>query len=642
MNDFQKDKDYLGNLKKKLYKKDVDFSYKRQKLEKEDISAKTDWEAEPAKASASKIQEPFFQSSLLIKLFFISLLFFVLAGSIAAYRLFIDPIVSSPQNLDITVQAPASLPGGEETSFQVIITNNNKSTIEAALLEITYPEGTQLVDVPGSDNRKTRTELGAILPGQQIAETVRMIVFGEENTEKTIALNIEYRAEGSSATFSKDKIYEFVLTTSPASLSVDIPNEVNVGEEAEIMIDVVSNSKNVLEDFMVNVEYPFGFEFVDATPSPTFGNNVWYVGDLAPAAGTSIVVRGVVNGQIEDQKTFKIFAGIQDEENTRNIDVVYNSFIQTVLIKKPFLAVNFSINGDSLSDEIVLASNGRVSGDIKWSNNLSSRILNGSFSLKINGDVVNKSSVTQDKGFYQSGGNTIVWNQTTDRTLSIIEPGESGSERFDFKTKPLFGLDLFKNPSIDLLLEFTGERVSPGFPSESIRFTQSKKIKINSDVQLSADGFYFTGPFTNSGPLPPKVDNSTTYTIDWTIFNSSNRISNASVVASLPIYVTWLNTTSPSTEDIVFNESTGEIVWDVGDIPVGVNVTIPVRKVSFQVGLTPSISQINLTPVIISESRFTGKDTFTGAIVDTTSPPVNTVISKDFGFDVNIQSRVVP
>jgi len=42
---------------------------------------------------------------------------------------------------------------------------------------------------------------------------------------------------------------------------------------------------------------------------------------------------------------------------------------------------------------------------------------------------------------------------------------------------------------------------------------------------------------------------------------------------------------------------------------------LPVKQVAWQVGFTPSISQVGNTATIVKEARITGDDTFTGEII---------------------------
>lgn len=635
--DFKKDKEYLSDIEKKLYKKDSNFSYKRQTLKPKELDVKSEWESK--KKETAKKKKKIIQSSLLVKLFFLSLLFFIFSAGIASYRLFVNPVISSPKNVEILIQAPASVTGGEEVQIQVIVTNNNKTTIEKSTLEIEYPEGTDLVDIPKQDNKKFKKELGVILPGQKITETFRVTMFGEENTEKKFNINLEYRMEESSATFSKNKEYAFILTTSPVSISLDIQNEVNVGEEVGISINTVSNSNDVLKDFQIFVEYPFGFSFSGANPRPTKDDNIWYIGDITPSQKISIKIVGTMEGEVDEIKTFKIFVGRRSEKDSSKIDVVYNSIIKTIHIKKPFLSINFSINNDVVSDEVVVSGDEKIVGKINWQNNLSSQISNGEFILTISGPIVDESSISVSRGFYQSSNNSIIWNQVTDRSLGLIEPGETGSGNFTFKTKSLFGTggSQFRNPEIILTLNFKGERSSLGFENNVITFSQSKKLRVNSSVQLVAYGRYFTGVFTNTGPIPPRVDKKTTYTITWAITNSANNISNAQVIASLPIYVKWLDIISPKDKNIIFNDTTGDIIWNIGSISQGSQ-----KEISFQIELTPSLSQVKSSPVLVNESQFTGVDTFTNADITAQSSKINTSLYQDPLFDSREDSVVLP
>jgi hypothetical protein len=410
-----------------------------------------------------------------------------------------------------------------------------------------------------------------------------------------------------------------------------LPAEVNVGEEISIDIISTSNSNSVLEDFMIAVEFPFGFTFEGADPRPSKDTNVWHFGDLMSSGTKKIEIRGRLEGQTDEKKTFKVFAGKESEFNPRELEIVFNSVSKTVPIRQPFIGVDFAINGNAGSSEVVVDSGRQITGSIDWINNLPSRILNGEIILKINGQLVDRTTIREKAGFYQSLNDSIIWNQTTDRSLSVIEPGQTGSARFSLKTSSLFKLGgvQYKNPRVTLEFEFNGERVSPGFPSEPIQITGSKIIKLNTAVQLATKGVYYTSPIPNSGPLPPRVDQETQYTIVWSIVNSSNDIENATIEANLPIYINWLGVITPTNESVQFNELTGQVSWNAGDISTGVGSISPAREVAFQVSLTPSISQIDTSPTIVSEVEFSGRDTFTGSQIELTDNPVTTRLNGD-------------
>jgi len=141
------------------------------------------------------------------------------------------------------------------------------------------------------------------------------------------------------------------------------------------------------------------------------------------------------------------------------------------------------------------------------------------------------------------------------------------------------------------------------------------EVKINSRLALKTKGLFNDSLLPNSGPLPPRVGQKTTYTIYWQVLNISNDLSNVSVEAYLPSYVSWQGKTYPGEEDIKYDAGSGKVVWNIGRLSAGVGVLLPVKQVAWQVGFTPSISQVGNTATIVKEARITGDDTFTGEII---------------------------
>lgn len=619
----KEEKDSLGNLEKRLYQRDNPISYKKQGLASRQKSAAARTWQTPNSTTKPK------SSSLLIRFFYFSLVFFFVTASISAYFIWVKPRFTSPDNIEILVKAPASVEGGEKTPFQVLITNNNDVQLQSTSLKIEFPEGVYVAD--DQDAERIRRLLGEIEPGEQVIEDVDFIFFGEENIEKELAISLEYRVEGSSATFSKEKAYPVSLTTSPVSLSVSIPQELNAREEFSIVVKATSNSKTVLEDFMIVLEYPFGFTLNESFPAATYGETIWSFGDISPGGEKEILIRGSVNGSPGEEKTFKVEAGTQDSQNDRRIGVLYNSFLETIPIQESFVALDVKLNGDGSREGISVKSGESISGTIGWVNTTDSRIQNGEILIRVNGDIVDEASITTNKGFYRSQDDLMIWNRTTDRALDVLDPQESGDVRFSFNTISLFGAGSgqFKNPEIDLQIELRGERVSPGFPSEVITVTDERTIRVSSALGLDAYALHSIGPFQNSGPIPPKAEQPTTYTIIWSVVNSSNTIRDAQVRASIPLYVTWLGNVSPGNEDITFNDLTGEVVWDIGSIASGVGVTTSAKEIAFQVSLIPSVSQVGEAPVLVSSSELTGVDTFTNVPLSDTKGSLNTFIDRD-------------
>jgi hypothetical protein len=166
---------------------------------------------------------------------------------------------------------------------------------------------------------------------------------------------------------------------------------------------------------------------------------------------------------------------------------------------------------------------------------------------------------------------------------------------------------------------------------EQVDATASQTVKFSSQLSVVAKATHTSGPFANTGPIPPKAEKETAYTIYLTANNSSNVIKNTTVSAQLPGYVRWLSKVSPSTEDVTFDKTSGMVVWNIGDLrPTG----SAGRTVAFQVALLPSVSQVGASPELAKTITLTAEDQYTGAKLQATGNSVTTITG-----DVGAQSN---
>ena len=124
--------------------------------------------------------------------------------------------------------------------------------------------------------------------------------------------------------------------------------------------------------------------------------------------------------------------------------------------------------------------------------------------------------------------------------------------------------------------------------------------------------------------MPPKVEEETTYTVVLTVTNSTSEIKDARVEASLPSYVTFKNAVSPSGAKLSYNPAGGIVVWDIGTVPARAGFEGPAKEVAFQVSVVPSLSQVGETIPLVREQKFSGLDTYTKTMVETTRTTITT------------------
>lgn len=126
------DKSSIDKLKKRLYSRKSILGQKgRRALREQEYETEEEWKKERLKPPSSKKKRPILPMFLIASVVFfgISLVFSVI--------FFLSDSNISPKNIDITVQGPASIGGGDELSLQIAVTNRNSVPIKlVSLLQI--------------------------------------------------------------------------------------------------------------------------------------------------------------------------------------------------------------------------------------------------------------------------------------------------------------------------------------------------------------------------------------------------------------------------------------------------------------------------------------------------------------------------
>jgi hypothetical protein len=184
-----------------------------------------------------------------------------------------------------------------------------------------------------------------------------------------------------------------------------------------------------------------------------------------------------------------------------------------------------------------------------------------------------------------------------------------------------------------LSISVSGQRTSESNVPQSLSESVSRSVKVASSVALSAEALYTTGPFINTGPFPPKSQATTTYTIVWTVSNSSSAVSGASVSATLPENVAWMGAVNPSSENVQYDSGSRTVTWSAGTLAayLGQNGQSP-RQVAFQVALQPSITDVGNPLTLVNPATLSATDNFTGITVYGAWGALTTRISTDPGF----------
>ncbi len=564
------------------------------------------------------------------KFFLASLAFFLIAIGVAGYLFVYGGNTISPQNIDMQVVAPSMVDGGKQSSLQVLISNRNQSPLQLVDLVVDYPDGTRDPNNPTQTLSHERQTIGDIASGEQVKRVISAIFYGQQGTQQTINATLEYSIPGSNSIFEKQVATTFLVGSSPVSVTVGTPTEAIAGQQFSFDVTVQSNSASPIDNVLLQGQYPFGFSVLNSTPPSSAGGTVWRLGTLAPGASQTVHITGTIDGQDGDQRVFRFFVGSDADQTDTVVKVPFLSVPQTLTVRRPFISATIALGSQSGKNVTAVAGSPQT-GTITWQNNLPDAVSNMQVVLALSGPALDSKSVNSTNGFYQSTNNTITWTKDQQPELANVPPGGSGTLNFTFSTLPPgSGGMVYANPTVNLTVSVSGVRPGQDSVPETITSAATTQVSLSSLVGLTATALHFSGAFQNTGPMPPVVGQATSYAIVWTATNSSNTIANAVATATLPPYVQYLGAASGS--GISYDAQSRTVTWNIGDLKAGAGYSGAAVTGTFQVALTPSISQVGNTPPLTGIATLHGQDRFANVQVQTTAVAPTTLLGSDGAF----------
>ncbi|HVS80007.1 MAG TPA: hypothetical protein VHF05_03420 [Candidatus Paceibacterota bacterium] len=635
----------IERLRRRLYsrKNPLDFQDSRSDIKPEQFEVQSEWKEEEGAApiglalhARDKKKSSFFN-----RLFIVSLIFFLACVAVAAYVFFGGLNRISPNNVDIVVAGPVSVAAGNALPLDIIVKDNNALNLEDVSITVHFPDSTRSPDNLTEPLTTYTEDIGEVPAGGSVHRTVTGVFFGQKDDVQNVTVTATYKIKASTATYNKEKTYQIAIQSSPIIMTVSYPKEVNVGGDTEFDIDVSSNTNTDLNNMVLTADYPFGFVFASSDPAPTGGQNTWNIGTLKPLEKRTIKLHGTLEAEDNEERTFTFHAGTADPSDSGKIGVNLSTTQESLTVKKPEIELGIVWNGSK--EALAVPASNRIQADIDYKNNLPVNLVNANIVAKISGPILDQQSVIPTyNGFFRSLDNTVTWDMNGLKDLAQVAPGADGTVGLTFASLPTTAdlISKVKNPQITLDVTMTGSRVDSGGVPQTVTATLSKVVQVTTELGITQRAVYSVGPFQNTGPIPPKANTETTYTVIWDASNTFNDVSGAKVTAQLPPYVKWKGVISPSTEGVTYNALTNSVTWNIGNLPRGTGYTTSPKEVMFQIGMTPSITQVGTRPTLVNTVSISGADTFTKQQAAKTAPEVTTLLSTDPNVDAKNTSEV--
>ena len=461
--------------------------------------------------------------------------------------------------------------------------------------------------------------LGQLESGESVTRSIKAVVFGGAGQALLLPMSLSFGTAGSNATFVKNASYTLAISSAPLSVSVETLAETVSGKSLTLTLTVRSNAPVPLGNVVLAGVFPFGFSAVSS--SLPLNNSSFLLGTMAPGLSKVVTLTGTLLGQNAEQRVFHFTVGTAKSASDQTLAIPYMTQDATVLITAPFIDTTLAINGDT-SSNVVVASGSRQNVSISYANTLSTSVTNATIAVALSGSAIDYDSIETTNGFYRSVDRTVVFSRDTDPSLASLSPGASGIGIFTFATKAAGVL----SPTIVLTTSVSGTRVGQANVPEQISASATKTVKVATVAVLSASALHTAGPFANSGPIPPRADQMTTYTVQLNMRNEGSAIAGGAVSMTLPGYISYTGLTN-GTGSFSYNEVSRTVSWNIGDLAQSASA-----QGAFQISFTPSTSQKGSVPLLTGTASFSGYDRFAGVQVSATADPVTSETKGDPGY----------
>ena len=538
----------------------------------------------------------------------IFLIFLVAVAGVTGYWYYQKRIFSK-EVLKLEILGPESVQMGEEIEYTLRYKNNGNFTLKDSKLIFEYPEYSLVED---GKTRVTK-DLEDIYPGQENILQFKARLFGRENELKIARAWLSYRLKNLEASFESETTFTTKIEFIPLTLEFDLPSKLETGREIQFSLNYFSNIDYSFSDLRLTVEYPEDFEFLEAEPRG-LEKNEWEIPFLKKAEGGRIKIKGKLKGEAGKKQNFKAELGMWQEGEF----ILLKKTEKEIEVINPLLYISQRING--LSDYI--ASPGEELHYEIFFKNIGATPFENQFLLaRLDGSAFDLSTLKAGSGEYKSNDNLIIWDWKKVPELRFLDVQAEGRVEFEVKLKEDWS---FSESETNAVIE---NKVNIS------QISQEFQTKVNSKLEISQKGYFQSEIFGNSGPLPPKIGETTTFTIIWQAKNYYNDVKNVKVKATLPQGVELTGKISPQEQSskFSFDLQSREIVWVVTDgevLGAGTGILSPAPNVAFQVALTPGSGQGEILP-IINEVKIEGEDQWTEIVIENIDGEIDTTLPDD-------------
>ena len=564
----------------------------------------------------------------------------VIVGSgIAATLWYRSTQTVTVSQITLSVAAPQEFTAGDEIIYVISYANDSWVNWINTELAVTPPRG---FTFRGSNAEVEHIGRQVVFRREALAsrETgelhVRGQLIGEENETAVAQAEFFITPENfPSGRFTKSALLATTITALPLDVSLNIPSDAASGERVLATINVRNLSNNTLQGVYLRPlpapEIQLALEDSEFSPGFQEVGSEWLLPDLQPLEEVQRTLVFHLDGLPGEKRVIDIETGIRQGEE----DFVQRELTHVVTVSATEVVVDQFYNGSA--GPLTVRPGEEVSGQIKYRNVGSVGLKEVIMKVAFEGAPFDAASLNLGGvGSYDPTTRTITWSSATVPELAVVQPQQESVLNFSFHILPIEQFPLSGDEAKNQVLVTTATVDSPDLPAPVGQprqiISDRAVLSVKTDLTLAADAFYDDGRLgiTSSGPLPPRVGQTTTYTVRFRIGTTLNDVSDVVLTAVLPDGVRYTGQKYSTAGEMQFNDRAGELTWTLPFMEGLTGRARPHQELHIQVAIIPGENTRGQAVQLLNKVELEAVDQFTDEAVTTALstqfPTTNTAV----------------
>lgn len=517
--------------------------------------------------------------------------------------------------VNISIEGPENVIFGATTTYEVIISNQQKIDIKNVNLTLRYPESFVFAtsSIISANQGNNEWNLENIEGNKNKKIQISGFYYGPLKEDQSWRASVRYQPENFNSELQRSTVKTVRISSSPFSLYLTGPDKVAVGAEVEYIITLEDREGKPEQKFIIQNEWPNNFYITTSSPALE-KNNDWKFTYSPSTSSTSTPVLPIKNtfkviGKFSDseQKDITVKSSLLFLDENKNNYKIGETKINTELTKNS-VSLQMAINGST--DKISARPGEILNTMLSIKNESADKLTKATVNIYFDAPAYKKTSVIDWANIADKLDGDVVGKQISDtiRQAKITWTTSKLKTLNDWKAGQEIQFD-FQVPIKDTkIIDWSEVKESLITATPEITFTNTKgqtqtitgkplNITINSDLSLE---------------IREEIEKDgikEEHNITWVLTNSVHNLKNILLTADLYGDITVTEPISVPAGKVTYDAKEKRLSWEIPQM----NTATDILALPFTVTINKKNPTQNL---LVSKVRLQAEDTVTEQKID--------------------------